>query len=190
MPLRYHPPMRRRLFTILSALSLVLFVGACAMWARSYRVADGYHGHTPWWDTNFYSTQGVLSFEAFHNTGTRPYEHGFEKRSPFETSLDAPTPGQPGVRHFGSLLGITWYVTDGGLWKWGEVYKLPQYRVLLVPFRFFAILFLLLPVIHFFRRKRSRRLFRERGRCPSCGYDLRATPDRCPECGTVPIASQ
>ena len=45
---------------------------------------------------------------------------------------------------------------------------------------------LLLWRAHLIRRSDDRE---RSGLCPHCGYDLRGTPDRCPECGAEPPVS-
>ena len=55
---------------------------------------------------------------------------------------------------------------------------------LTLPWWYLSVLFGLPPGIWVTRRLVKRR-WPLRGHCVRCGYDLRATPDRCPECGTT-----
>jgi hypothetical protein len=56
---------------------------------------------------------------------------------------------------------------------------------LTLPYWLFVVTFAILPLSYVVRVIRCRHRLRE-GLCEICGYDLRATPDRCPECGTIP----
>jgi hypothetical protein len=58
---------------------------------------------------------------------------------------------------------------------------------LVLPYWLLSVLTIPLPALWLRRASRDRRAARRaaRGRCMACGYDLRGTPSRCPECGTA-----
>jgi hypothetical protein len=70
-------------------------------------------------------------------------------------------------------LRFLWLVINGYTFRTGGVLAVSLW----VPMLAFAILPLWL--------WRRRRVTRGKGLCEACGYDLRATPERCPECGAV-----
>jgi hypothetical protein len=62
---------------------------------------------------------------------------------------------------------------------------------LVLPFWFLTIAMSIFPMLRCFRliRERQTRRCIGKGICTKCGYDLRATPTRCPECGTIPASA-
>jgi hypothetical protein len=200
-PVREGEGMMRRLFTLLSALSLLLCVGACVMWVRSYWVADEWVGQSGNWSFQAGSTRGAL-FRS--SVGPRPSSppqapgvSGYTRTPAYSVRRGRSLPGDPGMRHQGGALGFWWFVSDGGTSvqapppnpslpggvSYGPANFAPI-RQYFVPYWSVTLLLAVLPAawIANGRRYWQQRL-RSRGRCIHCGYDLRATPDRCPECG-------
>jgi hypothetical protein len=86
----------------------------------------------------------------------------------------------------------TWWNRLGflGLWRRqvmqeGNTSAKVSGQGLLIPSWFAVSVTAVMPTITIFKMLRKRRRSRD-GFCAKCGYDLRATPDRCPECGAVP----
>ena len=168
---RSGPAVKRRLVTLAAVASLLLCVGAVAMHARSQR----------WGDWVSVSGGGrLLGVESRHGqftllwwrTGDRSecwfrYDRRDARRQPGAVYREAgfrlrPVLSSTDSTVVGRALDIPWYAIIIALGAPGLGWV--SHRVV--------------------RCRRSIR-FRREGRCPTCGYDLRATPDRCPECGSV-----
>ncbi|HEX3358736.1 MAG TPA: hypothetical protein VHS31_17300 [Tepidisphaeraceae bacterium] len=183
MPHRVLSIFRRRLFRFLAILSLLLCLATVALWVRSYwRLDDFEHTGTISSRTDrngALSCFGELDFVAVHIQSD--YHLIFPQRwqlsterSSVDKRLSDFAKQFPGAR-------IHWLADFGYM-----DYSRPSYfaRGIWFPHWFLAFLFAILPTLRLLTILRTRHRHRA-GLCPTCGYDLRATPDRCPECGHV-----
>jgi hypothetical protein len=125
----------------------------------------------------------------------RPPPQQRPRKSRFEAHT-AP-PGQlpyvgPGVRTNGFyFLGLAWgrQVTEGPIDFGTPMWLMPTWYLYL-PCWFPMVVAAFLPGLWLrgYSRRRLRHKRKRLGLCPSCGYDLRGSPDRCPECGEASLA--
>jgi hypothetical protein len=181
----------RRLLNFLTVLPLLLFVAACVLWVRSYRFLDQYRYLDPSSGllVDLVSLRGGIQVAVVRNVPNRDGGYGWAWGSGWSsTALAAFITGPPGDdwQLFLGAPGSSYRVLHGFRLLDGDLSASggsPFWSVR-IPTWAPAVTFATLPAAWTLRRTRRRRRLRA-GHCPYCGYDLRATPDRCPECGAV-----
>ena len=192
--------MNRLLLNLLTALSLLLCVATVVLWVRSFYVQDVMR-----WTTTraaggdirrtrveVFSVRGHNVAHVQSRTYTpqefdrvvRPMD---ERMTPQQRSLWY----RMGTHTF--RFNYNPDVRGRSLWvRLGFRYShsihdssppFPGFTEARLPHWLIAMLTAALPAVRcgaWWRRRRRHAI----GRCPRCGYDLRASPDRCPECGT------
>ena len=150
-----------------TVLSLVLCVATMAAWVRSYRVpfGIGWSQSNPLRHMRIVTFRGGLLAEIFTPVGI---VDGWDLTAPVAADWDS----------HGTFFNRLGFVFDQ---VQNNEYVLRQ---LACPYWFIALLTAILPAARLVAwRRRARRLRMRPGLCQHCGYDCRATPDRCPECG-------
>jgi membrane protein implicated in regulation of membrane protease activity len=170
--------MSRRLFTVVSVALLLLALLTIVLWVRSYGGRDSAGWVLGGWTLSADSVRGEVVLMASHRAsvkGARPWS--WHRR---DEPINEPPLGPYFALHsdfHGFVLTHDTLVLLNGNSEDRLALAAPHWALALL-----AILLVALPAL--FRRLRGRRR-RKSNRCATCGYDLRATPDRCPECGTM-----
>jgi hypothetical protein len=176
---------RRLLANSAATLSLVFLVATLLLWLRSYWVRDivgfGRQGG------NCHLVQSILGRVHLLSSLDGGCEGGLTHsadRLGASPLWNGGMSGYPQTIHW--CLGCGYGMHVGYLMPMGQVPGVVTHdRLIVVPYAHVAIAFAIAPALWLrsdLRRSRRTR----RGHCPACGYDLRATPDRCPECGLTP----
>jgi hypothetical protein len=183
---------KRRLFTIISALSLLLCI-VCVLWVRSYNYSAGWRRE---WGRSAdvvnlgrdQSREGCVilfpsSFDICVETGEVAVlrSRGSPRSAVVAFTMSAHRE-RPDLMCWSKIAANTKGRSFGGF----GYSNLSDDALIVIPIWAIALtLFIPSTLLAIGARRRPQDGTTS---CPTCGYDLRATPDRCPECGSAPAS--